>query len=308
MKNNFIKENTIIQYNNNASDYIETILKFDTGLELGLDDKSYAIFEENIKQNMDFQNGNLTITADNAKYKLKAQAYNPIELVKETKENVVVNYKSLNNALSFVDKSGRRPALSGVCIDSQSMTATDSYIMYNSTIEKINTLTKKYIINEEFVKNLLKYKQDEYKLEFNDNVCKCTIAGADDGIESITIVGSLIAGVYPPTERIFSQTLSSSVELDVKKILEQAKYNDFKSDSVAFKNDNGIIRCNTSGAVEVEFELGKIENELDILLNLEQFSKLKLIEADRIYYNPNQIGFVKAVKDNETIIIMQISR
>jgi hypothetical protein len=305
MKNNFIKNNTIIQYNNNASDYIKTSLTFDTGLSIGLDEKSYAIFENNIKYEMKLENSNLIIKSDKAKYKLKTQAFNPIVLSSETSENITISYDYLSNAIQFIDKSGKRPILSGVCIDNNSITSTDSYILYQALIEP-GTLTKKYVINEEFIKNLLKYKQANYTISFNDNLCKCLIKLNDDLVDNVEIVGNLIGGVYPPVEKIFNQSLFSKIEIDLKEILEQTKYNDLKVDNLAITKDDFKIKYRTTGAIEIEFDGAETQEELDLLINLEQFSKLKIIDAEEIYYNPSKITFIKSTKDKETIIIMQI--
>ena len=306
MKNNFIKNNTIIQYNNNTSDYIKTSLTFDTGLEIGLDEKSYAIFENNIKYDMKLENSNLMIKSDKAKYKLKTQAFNPIDLSSDTNESITISYDYLNNAIQFIDKTGKRPILSGVCVDNNSIASTDSYVLYQALIDA-GTLTKKYVINEEFIRNLLKYKQANYTISFNDNLCKCLINLNDDIVDSVEIVGNLIAGTYPPTEKIFNQSLLNKIEIDLKDILEQVKYNDFKTDTLAITKENSSIKYITTGAIEIEFGGAETtEEDLNLLVNLEQFSKLKIINADTIYYNLNKVSFIKSTKDNETIIMMQI--
>lgn len=299
MENNFIKESKTIEYDNAKTNIF--ITKYEHPVlngECGLDEKSFKAFQDMHKQGFNLSLDENTLVAKNGskKAKFRIRAYEELLINNDFKNSVVVKAVHLKQAIKFVSKNVDR--YSGVYVSTNSVCATDSMIMYIANGYTPNGVQ----LDINFVKNILTYPEEEYTIEFNQNVCRTIIKKEAKEIE---IYGRLIASQFPSLEKILNRSFGESLELNREDLKELIKYSSLGDEIVINTSDN-LIKA--TGSIEVEEEI-KSDAELNFKLAYEHVLKvLQTTMQDTIKIEAtNECKMFRACEDEQTIIFVALN-
>lgn len=299
MENNFIKENKTIEYDNTKTNIFITKYEYPVlNGECGLDEKSFKAFQDMYKQGFNLSLNENTLVAKNGskKAKFRIRAYEELLINNDFKNSVVVKAVHLKQAIKFVSKNVDR--YSGVYVSTNSVCATDSMIMYIANGYTPNGVQ----LDINFVKNILTYPEEEYTIEFNQNVCRTIIKKEAKEIE---IYGRLIASQFPSLEKILNRVFGESLELNREDLKELIKYSSLGDEIVINTSDN-LIKA--TGSIEVEEEI-KSDAELNFKLAYEHVLKiLQSTVQDTIKIEAtNECKMFRVCEDEQTIIFVALN-
>ena len=304
MKFNYFKENTEVNFNDGLENYIRTTYNHNiTDKPFGLNEKQFNILEKTGARQFKVVNNKATFKVNDSTFKLDIIEYQEQTLNEEIIESITLSKEELNHALAFIDAKGKRPLFTGVNVAANTITATNSFILYQATHE--GSLNNSYTMNQEFIKRLLKYNQDTYTISFNNNSSMCSIELED---RNILIVGKLLSGVYPSVAKIVERPLKNRIDFNFDVLNEITKYSD-KEDTLIFTQANDKLSVAVVGALEVEPSLigeyiGEDNEEVGKFV-LESFDKFNLIASGETTIELDN-GISKLTKDNEVVVIMGV--
>lgn len=298
MENNFIKENKTIEYDNERVNIF--ITKYENPVlsgECGLDEKSFKAFQDMHKQGFSLSLNENTLVAKSGskKAKFKVRAYEELLINNAFDKSIQVKANHLKQAMKYASKNVDR--YSGVYVSTNSVCATDSMIMYIANGYAPGGVQ----LDINFIKNILTYPEEEYTIEFNQNVCRTTIKKEAKEIE---IYGRLIASQFPSLEKILSKTFGESLELNREDLKELIKYSSLGDEIVINTSDN-LIKA--TGSIEIEEEL-KSDTELKFKLSYEHLLKvLQTTMQDTIKLEINDCKMFRVQEEEQSIIFVALN-
>ena len=294
MENNFIKDNVTIEYDSAKTNILITKYEYPVlSGECGLDEKSFKAFSDMHKQGFNLSLNENTLVAKNGskKAKFKVRAYEELLINNNFEKSVQVKSNHLKQAMKYVSKNVDK--YSGVYVSTNSVCATDSMIMYIANGYTPNGVQ----LDINFVKNILTYPEEEYTIEFNQNVCRVVIKKEAKEIE---IYGRLIASQFPSLEKILAKGFSDTLELNREDLKELIKYSSL-GDEIVINTKEQTIKA--TGSIEVEEEL-KSDTELEFKLSYEHLLKvLQTTTQDTIKLDITNECRMFRVQEEEQIII-----
>lgn len=294
MENNYIKEAMTIEYDNAKTNIL--ITKYEDPVlsgECGLDEKSFKVFQDMHKQGFSLSLNENTLVAKNSskKVKFKVRAYEELLINNNFEKSVQVKASHLKQAMKYASKNVDK--YSGVYVSTNSICATDSMIMYVANGYTPNGVQ----LDINFVKNILTYPEEEYTIEFNQNVCRTILKKEAKEIE---IYGRLIISQFPSLEKILAKGFSETLELNREDLKELIKYSSL-GDEIVINTKEHIIKA--TGSIDVEEEI-KSDAELEFKLAYDHILKvLQTTTQDTIKLDITNECKMFRVKEEEQIII-----